>query len=233
MTGQPAHWAVVPAAGIGRRMGASIPKQYLMLGDRRVIDHALAVLLGHTALRGVVVALSPDDTWWQDTAYSDHPRVHRVAGGAERGHSVLNALSYLSQLARPDDWVLVHDAARPCVRAEDIDRLLAVSGKHCGGLLAHPIHDTVKQADAGRRVAGTLPRETLWRAFTPQMFRLGPLRLALADALERGALVTDEASAMERAGCSPVLVEGHSDNIKITRPEDIELAAFYLERQAR
>lgn len=227
------YWIVIPAAGAGRRMGSAVPKQYLPLGDRLVIDRTLSVFLEHPAVEGAIVALSPGDEWWRMTAYADHPRIHRVTGGMERCHSVLNALDHLSGIAAPEDWVMVHDAARPCVRRGDIDRLMALDPEQCGGLLAHPIHDTVKQADGLGRVAETLPRETLWRAFTPQMFHLKPLRSALHAALERGALVTDEASAMEISGFSPVLIEGAADNIKITRPEDIKLAAFYLEQQGR
>lgn len=226
------YWAVVPAAGVGRRMGGDIPKQYLALNGRPVIEHSIGRLLSHPAISKVLVALAPDDGWWGKTTYSDHADVLRVDGGAERCHSVLNALQHLSGLAGDQDWVLVHDAARPCLRASDIDRLVEQLSDHpIGGLLGMPVRDTMKRADASGQIEETVCRENLWHAFTPQMFRLGPLRNALQAALEEGSLVTDEASAMELAGQSPLMVEGHPDNIKITRPEDLPLAAFYLSQQ--
>lgn len=233
MSGAAAYWAVVPAAGIGRRMAAALPKQYLPLAGKRVIDHTLQRLLDHPRIERVVVALSAQDRWWQQGGFAGNPRIRCVDGGAERCHSVLNALRELQQVAAADDWVLVHDAARPCLRHEDIDRLIdQLAGDRVGGLLAVPLHDTIKSAGADLRVRDTPERERLWRAFTPQMFRLAALTSALQDALAAGTPVTDEASAMEHAGQAPKLVEGHSDNIKITRPEDLELAAFYLRQQA-
>ena len=214
-------------------MGAVLPKQYLPLAGKRVIDHALQRLLDHPRIEGVVVALSPQDSWWDQGGLAGNPRIRRVVGGRERCHSVLNALRELQQTAADDDWVLVHDAARPCLRREDIDRLIdQLAGDHVGGILAVPLHDTVKSADAELRIADTLPRERLWRAFTPQMFRLAALTRALQAELSAGRSVTDEASAMEHADLAPKLVEGHSDNIKITHPQDLELAAFYLRQQA-
>ena len=232
MTESNRYWAVVPAAGVGRRMGGDIPKQYLSLNDRPVIEHTLGRLTGHAAISKVLVALAADDGWWPETTFADHANVVRVDGGTERCHSVLNALRYLSEFADYRDWVLVHDAARPCLRANDIDRLIERLSEHpVGGLLGMPVRDTMKRADGSGQVKDTVCRENLWHAFTPQMFRLGPLRDALSTALEQGSLVTDEASAMELAGQPPMLVEGHPDNIKITRPEDLPLAAFYLSQQ--
>lgn len=228
------YWAVVPAAGVGRRMGASIPKQYLALAGRPVIDWPLGLFLDHPRIAGVLVALDPEDGFWPRTAFAEHPRVRRVAGGAERCHSVLNALELLVREAEATDWVLVHDAARPCLRREDLDALLATLSDHpVGGLLGAPVHDTMKQAAEDGGVRRTVPRDALWRAFTPQMFRLGLARRALRAALEQGHLVTDDAGALELAGFAPLLVEGHADNIKITRPEDLPLADFYLRRQGR
>ncbi|MBK1700152.1 2-C-methyl-D-erythritol 4-phosphate cytidylyltransferase [Thiococcus pfennigii] len=234
MSGGEAFWAIVPAAGVGRRVGAAIPKQYLPLAGRRVIDQGLAVLLGEARIRGVVVALDPHDALWSQTAFAEDPRVRRVAGGAERCHSVLNALEALAETAAADDWVLVHDAARPCLRADDLARMIEVLREDpVGGILAMPVRDTMKEADAAGRIGATLPRERLWHAYTPQMFRLGPLREAIAAALAAGELVTDEAAAIERVGRAPRLIEGHADNIKITRPEDLPLAEFYLQQQGR
>jgi 2-C-methyl-D-erythritol 4-phosphate cytidylyltransferase len=227
-------WAVVPAAGVGRRMGASTPKQYLDLVGRPVIEHTLGVLLGDSRIAAVVVALDPEDAHWPGISPARDPRVRRVEGGRERCHSVLAALDLLSEVAAPDDRVLVHDAARPCLRAEDLDRLiLELADDPVGGILAVPVRDTMKRADADGRIESTLDRGRLWHAYTPQLFGLAALRDALRDAIDAGDLVTDEASAMERLGLAPRLVEGHADNLKITRPEDLALARFYLEQQGR
>lgn len=228
----PKHWAVVPAAGVGRRMGAAIPKQYLALAGSTVLDQTLGHLLAHGAIDRIYLALSQDDDWWKESHYADDPRIIRTEGGAERCHSVLNALERVSDDADPRDWVLVHDAARPCLRLADLDRLIAnLEESPSGGLLGMPVRDTMKRTDRQNRVTETVERDHLWHAFTPQMFRLGLLRQALRDALDRKLLVTDEASAMELAGYTPLLVAGHADNIKITRSEDLGLAAFYLQQQ--
>lgn len=228
----PACWAVVPAAGVGRRMGGGIPKQYRSLRGRPVIAHALARLAAHARIRGVVVVLARDDRWWEERLPAAERDCLRAEGGPERCHSVLNGLRALRGHAAPADWVLVHDAVRPCLRAADIDRLMDALRDHpCGGLLGLPVRDTMKRADARGEVRGTVSREGLWHALTPQMFRIG----ALADALERvireRVVVTDEAEAMERAGAAPRMVEGHPDNIKITRERDMALAELYLAHQ--
>lgn len=229
-----AWWGLLPAAGVGRRVGAPIPKQYLDLAGQLVIDLALTALLEDPRVRGVVVALDPADALWPRTRHASHPRVWTVAGGAERCHSVLNALAGLAERGTDDDWVLVHDAARPCLRPEDLDRLISgLEGDPVGGILGVPVRDTMKQAGPEDRIVATVPREGLWHAYTPQAFRLGLLRGALEAALDAGKLVTDDASAVELLGLSPRLIEGHADNIKITRPEDIALAKFFLQQQGR
>ena len=238
MTSDPATsprlWAIVPAAGSGRRMGANIPKQYLSLAGRTVLEHSLAALASITGLAGIVVAITSADARWSGLNLNLRTPVTTAPGGAERADSVANALAQLSQQAAPEDWVLVHDAARPCVRATDLQLLIAqLSDDPVGGLLAIPVRDTMKQADAELHCAATLDRARLWHALTPQMFRLGVLRDALASAQAAGVNITDEASAMEHAGHRPRLIEGHADNIKITRPEDLALAEFYLTRQGR
>lgn len=226
------YWAVVPAAGVGRRMGGVVPKQYLDLQGRPVIDHTLRTLVEHPAITRVIVALSAADAWWAESAYANHPRVQRVEGGGERADSVLNGLLALQGEADANDWVLVHDAARPCLQQSDLDKLIRTLKDHpVGGLLAIPLSDTIKRADNRGGVRETVPRDHLWRAFTPQMFHWGGLRQALEQARTDNRLVTDEASAMELAGEIPQLVEGRSDNIKITRPEDLVLAGFYLDQQ--
>ncbi|HKJ75738.1 MAG TPA: 2-C-methyl-D-erythritol 4-phosphate cytidylyltransferase [Gammaproteobacteria bacterium] len=227
-------WGVLPAAGIGRRMGSEVPKQYLTLHGRTVLGHAIARLADHPDMAGVVVAIAADDPYWPQAAPDLAIPVETVTGGGERCHSVLHALERLAGYADPDDWVLVHDAARPCLPATDLARLVAaVRGHPGGGLLAQRMHDTVKRAVAGGdEVAETVDRSRLWRAQTPQMFRLGALRAALRAALDAGTLVTDESSAMEAVGDRPLLVEGSPENIKVTRPEDLALAGFYLGRDA-
>lgn len=215
-------------------MGAPVPKQYLDLAGLPVIEYSLRTFLEHGGIRGVAVALDPADSHWPRTPSADHPAVFPVGGGVERCHSVLNALDALASRARDRDWVLVHDAARPCLRRSDLDRLIRVLDGHAvGGLLGVPVRDTMKAADTEHRVLRTVPRESLWHAYTPQMFRFGLLRHALASALDDGCLVTDDASAVERLGHQPLLVDGHADNIKITRPEDLPLAGFFLEQQGR
>lgn len=228
------YWAVVPAAGVGRRMGGTVPKQYLTLRDRPVIEHTLHTLVEHPRIARVIVAVSAADSWWAACCYDGDPRVQRVAGGRERADSVLNGLLALQDQAADEDWVLVHDAARPCLQRSDLDKLMQGLSQHpVGGLLAIPLADTIKRADGTGAVQETVPREQLWRAFTPQMFRYGALREALERARDRHQLVTDEACAMELAGAAPQLVEGRSDNIKITSPDDLVLAGFYLDRLAR
>lgn len=227
-------WAVIPAAGAGRRMGATLPKQYLELAGLPVLEHSLRLFLDHPRIRGLAVALDPTDERWAGLPSTRHPAILRVPGGAERCHSVLNALEALAGRAQEDDWVLVHDAARPCLRREDLDRLIATLESHpVGGLLGVPVRDTMKAADEHGEVERTVPRAGLWHAYTPQMFRLGPLHQALSQAIAAGQWVTDDASAMELAGLRPLLVEGHADNLKITHPEDLPLAHFYLTRQGR
>ena len=228
----PKFWAVVPAAGIGLRMGGETPKQYLPLLGRPIIAHTLARLCNHPRLSGVVVALAADDRWWPEmrTAFDRAPMV--VAGGNERQDSVLSGLDALSEHACALDWVLVHDAVRPCLRDEDIDRLIdTLVADEVGGLLAIPVKDTMKRSDSDKRVRETVSRESLWHAQTPQMFRLGALRDAMRLCVDEDRNVTDEAQAMELIGARPRLVEGHEENIKITRSEDLELAAMFLRQR--
>ncbi|MEA3292791.1 MAG: 2-C-methyl-D-erythritol 4-phosphate cytidylyltransferase [Pseudomonadota bacterium] len=224
-------WAVVPAAGIGARMEADRPKQYLELGRRPILHHALARLCESPPVAGVVVGLRENDPWWRREPFKHSRLLATVTGGAERANTVLNALDYLLEDgAQESDWVMVHDAVRPCLRQGDVGRLVdAVRRDGSGGLLAVPLSDTIKRDDGKSHVTETVPREGLWRAMTPQMFRLGNLRSALRNALDAGLAATDEAAAMEREGCRPLLVACHADNIKITTPEDLPLAARIME----
>ncbi|MFP4130131.1 MAG: 2-C-methyl-D-erythritol 4-phosphate cytidylyltransferase [Halorhodospira sp.] len=228
-------WAVIPAAGVGRRMGGGDrPKQYRQLLDRPVIAWALERLLGHPRVAGAVVALAADDPYWEALRIqrgADQP-VHRVDGGAERHDSVRAALAHLAAVADGDDRVLVHDAVRPCLSAAELDRLITEGGEAAdGALLATPVRDTLKRADGAERVAETVPRDGLWQAQTPQLFPLGRLAEALDAALAAGAGVTDEAQAVERHGGRPRLVTGEPSNLKITHQADLELAAAVLAAQ--
>ena len=231
-TASPRFWAVVPAAGKGARMGAPLPKQYLELEGRTILEHTLQRLLEHPRLSGVMLVIAADDELWPGLAQR-LPALKVVVGGAERCHSVLNALRALAADLGPDDWVLVHDAARPCVRAGDISRLIATASESgVGGILSIAVRDTLKRADAAGFVTETVDRNQVWHALTPQMFRHGELHRALEAALATGRLVTDDAQAIEQAGGRVRLVEGSADNIKITRPEDLHLAACFLRAQA-
>jgi 2-C-methyl-D-erythritol 4-phosphate cytidylyltransferase len=221
-------WLVIPAAGIGARMAVDRPKQYLQIAGHCILEHTLHCFLDHPGLLGATVCVAVDDPFWPQLPLASDPRIRRAHGGRERADSVLAGLeSLLAGGADCDDWVLVHDAARPNLAPEDLDRLLeSLADDPVGGLLAVPARDTLKRAGCDGRVAETIDRSTIWQAYTPQMFRLGALREALAQALEQGVAVTDEASAMEWAGQSPRLIEGRADNLKVTRPEDLH----YLQR---
>lgn len=225
-------WFVVPAAGLGRRFGGPAPKQYQILAGKTVIEHCLERLLRLHVL-GIVVVIHPDDRHWRELALSAHPQIHTVDGGRERVDSVGNGLKFLRPQLADDDWVLVHDVARPCVRSSDIHRLIdATSRTEVGGILATPVSDTLKRVDTDR-ILGTEDRARLWAAMTPQMFRYGLLCQALEQASREGHLVTDEAEAVERLGLAPIVVAGKRDNIKITHAEDLVLAEAILSWQHR
>jgi 2-C-methyl-D-erythritol 4-phosphate cytidylyltransferase len=226
-------WCVVPAAGAGRRFGGDRPKQYQLLSGVPMLLRTLERLASHPGIEGVVVALAPDDHWWSHATSCAGKPVLSCVGGDERAHSVLAALHALPPQVSARDWVLVHDAARPCVRHEDITHLLERGALNAhGALLGAPMRDTVKRADDSQLSAATVPRHDLWRAFTPQMFRRGELTAALERALaEPAAVVTDDASAMEAIGHRPLLVAGSEDNIKVTSATDLALAELILRRQ--
>ncbi len=227
-----ACFAVIPAAGIGRRMGEDCPKQYLSIAGKTILEHTLDTLLEVPGLQQLVVVLDADDKRWCELPVFENPRLVVAEGGQQRCHSVLNGLKCLQQHSQADDWVLVHDIARPCIQLADIQRLLqTLSADKVGGLLALPVTDTIKQVDSQHRVTATLDRTRLWQAQTPQMFRYGLLHDALAAAVEQGQDTTDEAAAVERAGFAVKVVEGSRRNLKVTSPEDLALAEFYLTRQ--
>lgn len=220
--------AVVPAAGIGSRMQTECPKQYLKICNQTILEHAVAGLLAHPRIRQVIVAISPDDRFFMSLPLAANPSVTVVTGGQTRADSVLAGL----QVAGDAGWVLVHDAARPCLHPDDLERLLAITPvSKVGGILATLVRDTMKRSEPGASlIAHTVDRENLWHALTPQLFPLELLRHCLLRALNEGATITDEASALEYCGFHPQLISARADNIKVTRPEDLALAEFYLTR---
>ena len=231
MSDEKKYWAVIPAAGVGKRMKADRPKQYLMLDERTVLERTIAIFEHYPQIAGIVVIVTKGDPYWAELKVESDKPLLVADGGVERCHSVLNGLELLLQHASDDDWVLVHDAARPCLRQSDIDHLIdELKHDEVGGILAVPVRDTMKRDDSAGRIAHTEDRNGMWHALTPQMFPLGLLRKSLQQALNDGFEVTDEASALEHAGMKPKLIEGHADNIKITRPEDLALAAFFRQQ---
>ena len=229
----PSIWAVLPAAGKGTRFGGRIPKQYLELAGKPVIRHALEAVLAHPGVTGAVVALAADDAFWPGWQELVGKPVLRCTGGTERADSVLAALRAIPD-ADDDALVLVHDAARPNLDPADLARLVdAAEACADGAILAAPVRDTLKRAAGDGRIATTEPREQLWRAFTPQAFRRGPMLRALEQARSDGVKVTDEAMAVERTGARPRLVEGREDNLKVTTPADLALAEFLVSRSNR
>lgn len=236
-------WLLIPAAGVGRRMNSAVPKQYLPLRHGRcILDTSISRLLSTGIFTEAVVAISPEDKWFPGTESAGNSRVHTCLGGEQRSDTVLLGLRYLlgSEMAAPEDWVMVHDAVRPCVSTEDIARLLhqVQENDEIGGILAAPVTDTLKRGEIERRIGGegdvgvciaeTVDRSGLWRAMTPQMFRIELLIRCLEAAKKAGIGITDEASALEIAGYRPLLVKGRADNIKITVPEDLPLASWIL-----
>ncbi|MDW6093832.1 2-C-methyl-D-erythritol 4-phosphate cytidylyltransferase [Vibrio rhizosphaerae] len=222
---------VIPAAGVGRRMLTDKPKQYLTIHGKTILEHTVAKLRAHQQVNRIVIAVSDDDPYFSQLPLASDPDIVRVSGGQERSDSVFAALDYLVKSA-PTTWVMVHDAARPCVRLSDIDRLIAAVISHdIGGILAAPVRDTMKRSNLNQDIVGTVERENLWHALTPQMFRTVELHRALSRVIAQHIAVTDEASVMEWHGDQPRIVVGRADNIKITQPEDLVLAEFYLSRE--
>ena len=226
-------WFVIAAAGRATRFGGPVPKPYLRIAGRTLLEHGLRTLGSVKGIAGGVAVLALGDRRFERLPAAVRRRVVAVAGGTTRAASVRNGLQALIT-AHVDDWVLVHDAARPCVRRLDVEALIAACRRDpVGGLLAVPVADTVKLAGDGGRSRRTLPRENLWRAQTPQMFRLGPLLEALTKALDEGLDPGDEATTIEMLGLAPLLVEGSPLNVKVTRPADLAFAEAVLRRGRR
>lgn len=226
-------WAVVPAAGVGSRMRQPVPKQYLRLHGKTVLEHTLDSLLACSDVAGVVVCISADDQWFKELSVSQNRRIKIVDGGATRAESVLSGLHYLANKQNQAAWALVHDAARPCVLTSAIDNLIdQLRNDSVGGILAVPVKDTLKRANADQSVAKTIDRTDVWHAQTPQMFRIEILMDSLIRALDEGVEITDEASALEWTGYTPRLIRGDETNLKITTPNDLVLAEFLLKAKS-
>ena len=225
-------WAIIPAAGSGSRFSKTELKQYQMIGQKTVLEHTV-LCLNQLPLQGYVLAIGSDDDVAQSLPFTHIEKAHFCEGGAERVDSVLNALNYLSTIADADDWVFVHDAARPCVTQDCLVRLVDTAiQSNTGAILAIPVRDTLKRvASAQQDIQETVDRSQLWQAQTPQIAKLGVLKKAIEHALEAQALITDEASALEFVGEKVQVVQGRSDNIKITYPDDLELARLILAAQ--
>jgi len=227
-------WVILPAAGIGSRMAADRPKQYLKVADQTILEHTINCFLSHPAFESVVLGLSKDDQYWTHLPLAQDSRIQVFIGGVERVDSVLNGLAFIGDRAGPDDWVWVHDAARPCLSHADIDKLISVlEKKGDGALLAVPVHDTVKRANDSLTVETTVDRKGLWRAMTPQVFRFAQLKQALEQSLVDNVCVTDESSAIEYIGGKPSLVQGSERNIKVTHPSDLKVAARTMQEKLK
>ena len=229
-------WAVIPAAGIGKRLqigrNDTIPKQYLKIQGRTILEHTLGKLNQLNFLSGIVLVIEKQDSCWSQLDIALKEQIITAEGGKQRANSVLNGLQVLQGVAKDTDWVLVHDVVRPCVLPEDICTLMStLADSETGGLLAIPVNETLKKVNGDLTVDVTVPREKFWLAGTPQIFRLGMLRNALGKALADNLLVTDEAHAMEHAGHPVKVVQGSADNIKITHAEDLFLAEQILNKQ--
>ncbi len=225
---------IVPAAGVGKRMLASCPKQYLTINNTSILAHTVSRLLSHPKISKIVLVLSEYDQYFAESELANHTNILRVSGGKERVDSVLNGLVTVDEKYNP--WVLVHDAARPCVTHQDIDKLISQCLiNDCGGLLASPVRDTMKRGgslmNGINRVQNTVERTQLWHALTPQMYKTSELLSAIMHAQKCNLVITDESSAIEQAGLRSVLIHGSSDNIKVTHPDDLSLAEFYLNKQ--
>jgi 2-C-methyl-D-erythritol 4-phosphate cytidylyltransferase len=227
----PSVWAAIAAAGTGSRLNASMPKQYVSINGRSMAEHTLRALLGVAGIREITVAIAADDRHWNELPATLRERVRVVCGGTDRAESVWRAISGFSAVPRENDWILVHDMARPCITRKLVESLMeTLRDDPVGGLLAIPVADTLKRADGGGHVVATLERGELWRAQTPQMFRYTVLVRALRHARDNGIACSDEAMAVESIGLQPRLVTGSEQNLKVTVAEDLPLAEYYLAR---
>ncbi len=223
-------WAVIPASGVGRRMQSERPKQYLSFCGKTILEHTLDRILSCSLIHGAILVVSKDDSYWSAINYQPTKPLHIVEGGAERQDSVINGLSVLTDMF-DGVFALVHDAVRPLVPEQDLTRLINSARGSDGSILASPVADTLKRQNAAGQIDQTIDRSGLWRALTPQLFDAELLLQALQQVRDNNQIMTDDASAMEALGYRPLLVEGSSENIKITRPDDLRLAELIWEKQ--
>lgn len=222
-------WFIVPAAGVGRRMRSQQSKQYLALAGSTVLEQTLNALLAIDDIAGIVVAIHANDRQWESLVIADHEKIHNVRGGKERCDSVLAALHFLEDKMSSVDWVLVHDAARPCIQPQSVQKMInELHNDEVGGILAVPVSDTLKKVNDEQCIQATVDRSTIYQAQTPQMFRYGVIYRALTQATDHQQPITDEASAVEQMGLLPKVVIGCQDNIKITHSGDLWLAEMIL-----
>jgi 2-C-methyl-D-erythritol 4-phosphate cytidylyltransferase len=220
-------WVIIPAAGLGSRLGANLPKQYLKIGHKTILEHAVSPFIHHPQISKVIIALHPEDSYWQQLQFPQQA-IETVPGGSTRAASVWAGLRYLKSYAKEKDWVLVHDAARPMLTAEEISALIAKIADHpVGGIYGLPVADTLKFVEDGE-IKTTISRENIWRAQTPQMFRYQILYEAMENVLAENDNVTDEASAVERMGLNAMIIAGNPQNIKITTTADFSLAKILM-----
>ncbi len=224
------YFVIVPAAGIGTRMKNDIPKQYLVVKNKSILEHTLTTLLNYPLLKKCIVVIHEEDKHWSSLKFN-HPKLLTASGGKARCDSVFNGLLALAPFANETDWILIHDAVRPYLHTTDVDKLITqLANDPIGGLLATPIKNTIKRVDEKLHVQETLERQKLWQALTPQMFRYHRLFQALQSAIEKQQPITDEAQAIELLGQHPKIIEGRSDNVKITDPCDLALFDWYCSK---
>lgn len=221
------YFVIIPAAGIGTRMKNDVPKQYLSIKGKSILEHTLTTLLNYSKFKKCVVLIHEEDKHWSSLQFN-HPKLMTALGGQERCNSVLNGLHTLKPFVKENDWIVVHDAVRPFLQVSDIHNLIDEIGDDAiGGLLGSPVKNTIKCIDDNQNILGTLARKQIWEALTPQMFRYHWLLKALNAAIEKKQAITDEANAIELLGKHPRIIEGRSDNIKITDAHDLSLFDYY------
>lgn len=223
------YFVIIPAAGIGTRMHADRPKQYLDIRGEMILQRVVNLFSSHPLIQKVIVVLHAKDHWWSTLQLQHSEKVLTVIGGKERVHSVLLGLQFLSDFADKNDFILVHDAARPCLQSADVTDLIEeLKNESVGGLLGLPVVDTLKKVNQDNQVLETISRDQLWQAQTPQCFRYHLLKSSIEKALSENKIITDESSAIEYAGFKPKIIMGNSQNIKITFPDDLKLAELFF-----
>jgi len=224
------YWVVIPAAGIGKRMGDDIPKQYISVCGKTVIEHTIDNFIGRNEIENICISISESDNYWPTLPISKNEKIITTVGGNERYESVYNGLRAIQDKATENDWVLVHDAVRPCLKKSIIDRLITdISSHDVGGILALPCSETMKRVNNSNEVEETINRQTAWRAQTPQMFKYKKLLLAIEKVINEDIFITDEAMAMELSNHKPVVILGDENNIKITHKTDLKYLELFLE----